>query len=101
MNELWFQQNFLNDRISIRVGQLGADSQFDLSTYATVFLNGTFGWSPYLYTNIPNGGPAYPMGTPGVQVSAYAVELVDLPGRCLSGQSFSPKTSISMDSDGT
>jgi len=25
MNELWFQQNFLSDRISIRVGQLGAD----------------------------------------------------------------------------
>ena len=41
-NELWFQQNFLNDRISIRLGQLGADSEFDLSTYSAVFLNGTF-----------------------------------------------------------
>jgi len=57
MNELWFQQNFLNNRISIRLGQLAADSQFCVSTYDTVFLNGTFGWSPDLYTNIPNGGP--------------------------------------------
>ena len=69
MNELWFQQNFMNDRISIRLGQLAADSQFCVSTYDTVFLNGTFGWSPDLSTNIPNGGPAYPMGAPGVQLA--------------------------------
>jgi porin len=69
MNEVWFQQNFLNDRISIRLGQLGADSEFDISTYSAVFLNGTFGWSPYLYTNIPNGGPQYPMGAPGVRLA--------------------------------
>jgi porin len=69
MSELWFQQNFMNDRISIRMGQLAADSQFGVSTYETVFLNGTFAWSPDLYTNIPNGGPAYPMGAPGVQLA--------------------------------
>ena len=46
MSELWFQQNFLSDRISIRLGQLGADSEFGVPTYDTVFLNGTFGWSP-------------------------------------------------------
>jgi carbohydrate-selective porin OprB len=32
MSELWFQQNFLNNRISIRLGQLAADSQFGVST---------------------------------------------------------------------
>jgi len=69
MNELWFQQNFLSDRISIRLGQLAADSQFGISTYDAVFLNGTFGWSPDLYTNIPNGGPGYPMGALGVQLA--------------------------------
>jgi len=35
---------------------VAADSQFGVSTYETVFLNGTFAWSPDLYTNIPNGG---------------------------------------------
>ena len=61
MNELWLQQNFLGDRVSIRVGQMGADSEFSLSTHSIVFLNSTFGWPPYLSANIPNGGPAYPM----------------------------------------
>ena len=73
MNELWFQQNFLGDRVSIRVGQLGADSEFALSTHSIVFLNATFGWSPYLSENIPNGGPAYPMGTPGIRLALMPV----------------------------
>ena len=91
MNELWFQQNFMNDRISIRLGQLAADSQFCVSTYATVFLNGTFAWSPDLYTNILNGGPAYPMGAPGVQLALTPLEWLSLPGGCLSRQCFRPK----------
>jgi porin len=88
MNELWFQQNFLNDRISIRLGQLGADSQFDLSTYSAVFLNGTFSWSPYLSANIPNGGPAYPMGAPGVQIVLTPLDWVSYQGAIFQGNPF-------------
>src|SRR5262249_26308804 len=88
MNEFWFQQKFLNDRISVRVGQLGADSEFDLSTYASVFLNGTFGWSPYLYTNNPNGVPSYPMGTPGIEVAITPVNWLIYRGAVLQGNPF-------------
>ena len=100
MSELWFQQNFLNDRISIRVGQLAADSEFDLSTYAAVFLNGTFSWSPSLYTNIPNGGPAYPMGTPVFKLALTPVNWLTYQGLSFRAMCL-PKTSIGMDSDGT
>jgi hypothetical protein len=47
MNELWFQQKFLGDRISIRVGQMGADSEFYVSTHAIIFLNGALSWLRY------------------------------------------------------
>ena len=87
-NELWFQQNFLNDRISIRLGQLGADSEFDLSTYSAVFLNGTFSWSPYISTNIPNGGPAYPMGAPGVRLALTPLNWVTYQGAAFQGNVF-------------
>ena len=87
-NELWFQQNFLNDRISIRLGQLGADSEFDLSTYSAVFLNGTFSWSPYLSTNIPNGGPGYPMGAPGVRLALTPLDWVTYQGAAFQGNVF-------------
>ena len=88
MNELWFQQNFLSDRISVRVGQLGADSEFDISTYSALFLNNAFGWSPDLYTNIPNGGPAYPMGIPGLQVVLTPLNWLSYQGAVLQGNPF-------------
>ena len=88
MNELWFQQNFLNDRISIRLGQLAADSEFGVPTYDTVFLNGTFGWSADLYTNIPNGGPAYPMGAPGVRVALTPWNWLTYQGAVFQGNVF-------------
>jgi porin len=87
-NELWFQQNFMGDRISIRVGQLGADSEFDLSTHSIVFLNGTFSWSPYLSTNIPNGGPAYPMDTPGIRLSLTPANWLSYQGAVFQGNPF-------------
>ena len=99
MNELWFQQNFLNDRISIRVGQLGADSEFDISTYSVVFLNATFSWSPYLYTNIPNGGPGYPMGAPGVQVALTPANWLSYRGAIFQGNPFAQNVNRH-DSDG-
>lgn len=88
MSELWFQQNFLDNRISIRVGQLAADSQFGVSIYDTVFLNGTFGWSPDLYTNIPNGGPGYPMGAPGVQLALTPLNWLTYQGAVFQGNVF-------------
>ena len=88
MNELWFQQNFLSNRISIRLGQLAVDSQFGVSTYETVFLNGTFAWSPDLYTNIQNGGPAYPMGVPGVQLALTPLNWLTCQGAVFQGNVF-------------
>jgi porin len=43
MFELWFQQNLLNDKISLRFGQLTADTEFIVSRYGGTFINGTFG----------------------------------------------------------
>ena len=88
MNELWLQQNFVDDRVSIRVGQLGADSEFDVSTHSIVFLNSTFGWSPYLSANIPNGGPAYPMSTPGIRLALTPVNWLTYQGAVFQGNPF-------------
>ncbi len=74
LGELWFQQTFLDEKISVRVGQLLADSEFVISDYAGTFINGTFGWPSFLYTNLPSGGPGYPMGTLGVRLALHPVE---------------------------
>ena len=67
--ELWFQQNLLDHKISVRIGQLAADTEFVISKYGSTFINATFGWPAFLYTNLPGGGPQFPLGTLGVRLA--------------------------------
>ena len=46
--------------LSLRVGQMIADSEFVIPDYGALFTNGTFGWPAFLYTNIPKVVPAIP-----------------------------------------
>ncbi|MCW2318773.1 hypothetical protein M2322_004342 [Rhodoblastus acidophilus] len=54
--ELWFEQKALDDRLGLRVGQLAADTEFFVSKYGALFINGTFGWP----TSIPSQSLFYP-----------------------------------------
>ncbi|MEM9590544.1 MAG: carbohydrate porin [Pseudomonadota bacterium] len=67
--ELWFEQFLFNDRVSVRFGQLAADEEFYAADGGGFFINGTWGWSPLPAENLPGGGPAYPIATPGVRVA--------------------------------
>lgn len=86
--ELWFQQNLWDDKISLRIGQLAADSEFVISEYGSLFINGTFGWPAFIYTSIPNGGPGYPMGAPGIRLSLTPIEPVTLMAAVFQGDVF-------------
>lgn len=88
MLELWFQQNLFDDTLSIRLGQLTADSEFIVSDYGSFFLNGTFGWPAFAYTNLPEGGPGYPMGTLGVRVAYTPVEWFTVQSAVFQGNVF-------------
>jgi len=65
--ELWIEQK-IGTFASLRIGQLAADSEFITSEYAGVFINGTFGWPGIAGINLPSGGPAYPLATPGARI---------------------------------
>ena len=66
--EAWLEQKFLQDRLALRVGQLGADTQFLTSAYSSLFINGTFGWPAVMAADLPSGGPAFPLATPGISM---------------------------------
>jgi porin len=68
----WLQQSFWHDRFSLRVGQLAADDEFLTSDTAGGLVNGTFGWAGLLAANMTNGGPAYPLATPGARLKFQA-----------------------------
>ncbi len=69
LDELWFEQHMFNDRLAVKVGQLAADNDFILSDAWPYFLNGTWGWPSIAASDLPSGGPAYPLATPGVRVA--------------------------------
>ena len=76
--QLWLEQKLFQYVLSIRGGMLGLDTEFGISDTATLFVNTTFGM-PYLFlNNLPNGGPTYPMSTPGVRVALHPASWMTL-----------------------
>ena len=70
--DLWIEQLLFEGALSIRGGQIAADDEFFTSLYAGNFINGTFGWPAIMASDLPSGGPAYPLATPGLRI-AYAL----------------------------
>jgi len=65
---LWLQQNLFDDVLSVRVGVMNVDAEFMTSQTASLFMNSTFGWPAWTGFDLPGGGPAYPLSSPGVRV---------------------------------
>ena len=64
--ELWYEQKLGMTKSSLRVGQMGADQEFFISTNAANFLNSTYGWPAILGSNAPT--PNYAYAAPGVRL---------------------------------
>lgn len=82
---LWVQQNLFEDKLSVRIGQLAADDEFAISPTAGNLLNGTFGWPDLMAANLVNGGPAYPLATPGVRVQVNPTPELSILAAAFSG----------------
>jgi len=64
----WFQKNFFDNKISVRLGQIAADDEFLISPTANNLINSTFGYAALLAADQLQGGPAYPLATPGIRL---------------------------------
>jgi porin len=76
--ELWFEQTLIKDKLTVKFGQLAADAEFVISEGGGYFLNGTWGWPSITAADLPSGGPAYPLATPGVRVAINPNEKLGL-----------------------
>ena len=68
--ELWLQQ-VSGGRDFHPVGQLAADTEFAVSDYGSLFLTE---WMPIPVREHPNGGPAFPKGTPGIRLALNPID---------------------------
>jgi porin len=88
--ELYWDQE-IDERLSLRLGQMAADEEFIKSGYSEdMFIGATLGWAAPPSENLPQGGPAYPFASLGVQASWKASENLTLVGAVYNGTSARP-----------
>ncbi|TAK46641.1 MAG: carbohydrate porin [Xanthobacteraceae bacterium] len=85
----WVQQEF-GTVASLRVGQLAGDDEFLVSSTAGGLINGTYGWAAMMAANLPSGGPAYPLATPGIRLQVNPTDTISLLGAVFSGDPAGP-----------
>lgn len=66
--ELWYEQALVAKRLTLRLGQLGADEEFAFTEYGGTFVNGTCGWPAAIAANAST--PAFPAATLGARLEA-------------------------------
>ena len=82
---IWLDQKLFEDRVSIRAGQVAADSEFIISETAGGLINSTFGWPLLTAADNTSGGPAYPLPTPGIRLQLKPVDDLTLRTAVFSG----------------
>lgn len=66
LSELWLEQKWDGDRFGLRFGQLVADGEFFSTDVGKLFISND--WPTITGANLPSGGPAYPLSTPGLRL---------------------------------
>jgi len=69
--QLWLDQNLFDKSFSLRGGLLAINTEFGLAPTGLFFINNTFSMPALFLCNFPNGGPTYPMATPGVRLAFH------------------------------
>ena len=88
LSEVWFEQSFAGDKASLKAGQLAADAEFFFSELSTMFLQSD--WPTIAAANLPSGGAAYPLSTPGVRLKVDPNKNVSLLLAVLNGDPAGP-----------
>ncbi|MGX5776101.1 carbohydrate porin [Methylorubrum zatmanii] len=83
--ELWIEQRLFDDRFSVKVGQISADTEFAIAQSAVVFMNAGFGWPNVGAVVMPSGGPIYPLATPALRLKYEPTPELSFQGGLFNG----------------
>ena len=83
--ELWYEQTLPGGKLALRAGQLSADTEFITTQYGGLFINSGYGFPTLPAADLPGGGPAYPLATPGVRLKYTPSDSVTLLGGVFNG----------------
>ncbi len=88
LSELWLEQRFADGVVRLRAGQIAADVEFLYSDLSVMFLQSDFPTISAL--NLPGGGPAFPLATPGIFLQIEPNDRFNLRAALFNGQPAPP-----------
>jgi len=88
--EAYFEKQWGAKLISIKLGQLAADSEFFNTKYTDVFTNASMGWPAITSVDLPSGGPSPPLAAMGARVLVNLTEQLSVLGGIFDGDQAGP-----------
>lgn len=88
--EAYFEKQWGNKKVSLKLGQLAADSEFFNTKYTDVFTNASMGWPAITSLNLPSGGPSPPLAAMGARILVNVTDQLSMLGGIFDGNQAGP-----------
>ena len=88
--EAWFEKKWGTNKVSLKLGQLAADSEFFNTKYTDVFTNASMGWPAITSVDLPSGGPSPPLAALGARLLVNVNEKLTVLGAVFDGNQAGP-----------
>lgn len=88
--EAYFEKQWGDKVVSLKVGQLAADSEFFNTKYTDVLTNASIGWPAITAVNLPSGGPSPPLAAMGTRLLVNVNQNLSVLGAVFDGDQAGP-----------
>ena len=88
--EIWFEQKWGKETVSLKAGQLAADSEFFNTKYTDVLTNASMGWPAITSVDLPSGGPSPPLAALGARLRVNLTDNLTALGAVFDGDAAGP-----------
>jgi porin len=88
--EAYFEKQWGDKVVSLKLGQLAADSEFFNTKYTDVFTNASMGWPAITAIDLPSGGPSPPLAAMGARLLVNINQNLSVLGAVFDGDQAGP-----------
>lgn len=88
--EAYFEKQWGHKKVSLKFGQLAADSEFFNTKYTDVFTNASMGWPAITSLDLPSGAPSPPLAAVGARLLVKVTEQLSVLGGIFDGNQAGP-----------
>src|SRR5947208_16140292 len=88
--QAYFEKQWGAKKVSLKFGQLAADSEFFNTKYTDVFTNASMGWPAITSLDLPSGGPSPPLAAMGARLLVNFTDQLSVLGGIFDGDQAGP-----------